>query len=97
MASPGTRRVPLHLDADVEIPISPDTTEGRTALEERAVKSLRGHVGRLVAKNVADVGRLYLAFQTPHSQLQLKALASGSVVDATFPADAEAVILPPLP
>ena len=29
--------------------------------------------------------------------MQLKALASGSVVDATFPADAEAVVLPPLP
>jgi type I restriction enzyme S subunit len=56
-----------------------------------------GHVGRLVAKDAADAGRLYLAFQTPHAQVQLKALASGSVVDATFPADAEAVILPPLP
>ena len=56
-----------------------------------------GHVGRLAAKNPADAGRLYLAFQTPHAQMQLKALASGSVVDATFPADAEAVVLPPLP
>jgi hypothetical protein len=56
-----------------------------------------GHVGRLAAKNSADAGRLYLAFQTPHAQMQLKALASGSVVDATFPADAEAVVLPPLP
>lgn len=56
-----------------------------------------GHVGRLVAKDPADAGRLYLAFQTPHAQMQLKALASGSVVDATFPDDAEAVILPPLP
>lgn len=56
-----------------------------------------GHVGRLVAKDAADAGRLYLAFQTPHAQIQLKALASGSVVDATFPADAETVVLPPLP
>lgn len=56
-----------------------------------------GHVGRLVAKDATDAGRLYLAFQTPHAQMQLKALASGSVVDATFPADAEAIILPPLP
>jgi len=48
-------------------------------------------------KDPADAGRLYLAFQTPHTQMQLKALASGSVVDATFPADAEAVVLPPLP
>ena len=56
-----------------------------------------GHVGRIVANNRDDAGRLFLAFQTPHAQLQLKALASGSVVDATFPADAEAVILPPLP
>lgn len=56
-----------------------------------------GHVGRLAAKDSADAGCLYLAFQTPHAQMQLKALASGSVVDATFPADAEAVVLPPLP
>lgn len=56
-----------------------------------------GHVGRLVANDAADAGRLYLAFQTPHAQMQLKALASGSVVDATFPTDAEAVVLPPLP
>lgn len=56
-----------------------------------------GHVGRLVAHDAADAGGLYLAFQSPHAQLQLKALASGSVVDATFPKDAEAIILPPLP
>jgi len=56
-----------------------------------------GHVGRLVAKDAADAGRLYLAFQTSHAQMQLKALASGSVVDATFPADAESIVLPPLP
>lgn len=56
-----------------------------------------GHVGRLVANDMADAGRLYLAFQTPHAQLQLKALASGSVVDATFPAHGEAIVLPPLP
>ncbi len=56
-----------------------------------------GHVGRLAANDPADAGRLYLAFQTPHAQIQLKALASGSVVDATFPTDAEAIILPPLP
>ncbi|HEY1607338.1 MAG TPA: hypothetical protein VGF77_17245 [Allosphingosinicella sp.] len=56
-----------------------------------------GHVGRLVANDASDAGRLYLAFQSPQAQLQLKALASGSVVDATFPGDAEAIILPPLP
>lgn len=55
-----------------------------------------GHVGKLVAKDAADAGRLYLAFQSPHAQMQLKAFASGSVVDATFPADAENVILSPL-
>ena len=55
-----------------------------------------GHVGRLVAKDEISAGSVYLAFQTPHAQLQLKALASGSVVDATFPADAESIILPPL-
>src|SRR5215469_8585647 len=31
----------LHLDAEVEIPISPDAAESRTAFEERAVQSLR--------------------------------------------------------
>lgn len=56
-----------------------------------------GHVGRLITNDPADAGRLYLAFQTPHAQMQLKALASGSVVDATFPTDAEAIVLPPLP
>lgn len=55
-----------------------------------------GHVGRLIAKDGISAGSLYLAFKTPHAQSQLKALASGSVVDATFPADAESVVLPRL-
>jgi hypothetical protein len=56
-----------------------------------------GHVGRIVANKASDSGPLFLAFQSPHAQMQLKAFASGSVVDATFPVDAERVILPPLP
>jgi hypothetical protein len=56
-----------------------------------------GHVGRIVANRSADAGRLYLAFQSPHAQVQLKAFASGSVVDATFAFDAERIVLPPLP
>ncbi|MGY3620184.1 hypothetical protein [Bradyrhizobium sp. USDA 10063] len=56
-----------------------------------------GHVGRIVANKASDAGSLYLAFQSPHAQMQLKAFASGSVVDATFPIDAERVVLPPLP
>jgi hypothetical protein len=55
-----------------------------------------GHVGRLIPKEGISSGGLYLAFESEHAQRQLKALASGSVVDATFPADAEAIVLPPL-
>lgn len=54
-----------------------------------------GHVGRVVANQDVDRGWLYAALRTPHAQLQIKSLASGSVVDATFPGDMERVILPP--
>jgi hypothetical protein len=52
-----------------------------------------GHVGRLVAIGITP-GQLYLAFASRAAQVQLKALASGSVVDATFPEDARSLILP---
>jgi hypothetical protein len=54
-----------------------------------------GHVGRVIANNDVNRGWLYAALRTPQAQLQLKALASGSVVDATFPSDMESVVLPP--
>ena len=54
-----------------------------------------GHVGRLVPKPGTDPGWLWLAARSWHFQVQLKALASGSVVDSTFPPDAASIILPP--
>lgn len=54
-----------------------------------------GHVGRIAAKRKADAGWIYLAARTQLVQRQIKALASGSVVDSTFPFDMEAVVLPP--
>lgn len=54
-----------------------------------------GHVGRLVPRAGTDPGWLWLAARTWHVQAQIKALASGSVVDSTYPADMESVILPP--
>lgn len=54
-----------------------------------------GHVGRLVPKESTDPGWLFLAARTWHVQIQIKALASGSVVDSTFPPDMESVVLPP--
>ena len=54
-----------------------------------------GHIGRVIPKTGVDAGWLFLALKTNHAQMQLKARASGSVVDSTFPNDMEAVILPP--
>jgi hypothetical protein len=54
-----------------------------------------GHVGRLVPKGDTNPGWLWIAARTWHFAVQLKALASGSVVDSTFPNDAASVILPP--
>jgi hypothetical protein len=54
-----------------------------------------GHVGRLAPKEGVDPALLWLAARTWQAQVQIKALASGSVVDSTFPADMERVILPP--
>lgn len=54
-----------------------------------------GHIGRVVPKPGVDAGWLFLALKTSHAQIQLKASASGSVVDSTFPEDMEEVILPP--
>jgi hypothetical protein len=54
-----------------------------------------GHVGRVIPKPGTDTGWLFLALKTEHSQIQIKARASGSVVDSTFEDDMEATILPP--
>jgi hypothetical protein len=54
-----------------------------------------GHIGRVVPKKAEDTGWLFLALKTSHAQIQLKARASGSVVDSTFPHDMQEVILPP--
>jgi hypothetical protein len=54
-----------------------------------------GHIGRLVPRNPKDAGWLYMAAKTWHVQRQIKARASGSVVDSTFPADMAEVIVPP--
>jgi hypothetical protein len=54
-----------------------------------------GHVGRLVSNPGVDPGWLYLACRSWQSQIQLKSLASGSVVDSTFPWDMASVRLPP--
>lgn len=54
-----------------------------------------GHIGRLVPKPKVNAGWLFLALRTQHSQIQIKSMASGSVVDSTFPEDMEQVVLPP--
>lgn len=54
-----------------------------------------GHVGRVIPKPGVDPGWLFLALKSTHAQLQIKARASGSVVDSTFERDMENVILPP--
>lgn len=54
-----------------------------------------GHVCRLNPKKGIDSGWLYLAIRSWHAQIQLRALACGSVVDALYEHDIESVILPP--
>ena len=54
-----------------------------------------GHIGRVIPNHGIDAGWLFLALKTSHAQIQIKARASGSVVDSTFPNDIEEVILPP--
>jgi len=54
-----------------------------------------GHVGRLAPNDGIHPTLLWLAARTWQVQVQIKALASGSVVDSTFPADMARVILPP--
>jgi hypothetical protein len=65
-------------------------------LDDRRGWAASGHVGRLVPRDGTNAGWLWLAASTWQVQVQLKALASGSVVDSTFPSDMESVILPPV-
>lgn len=51
-------------------------------------------VGRIIPEKNTDVGWLYLALKSLHSQIQFKATASGSVIDHTYPPDMEGVLLP---
>ena len=53
------------------------------------------HIGRLAPKEGVDPGWLWLASRTWQALAQVKALASGSVVDALYVPDMERVILPP--
>jgi hypothetical protein len=62
---------------------------------DRAGWLASGHIGRLVPNRDIDPGWLYLALRSWVAQIQIKSLASGSVVDSTFPVDMESVILPP--
>jgi len=55
-----------------------------------------GHVGRLVAREGQHWGAIYLGLASRQGQAQIRAAASGSVVDSTFPADMEAVLVPPV-
>jgi hypothetical protein len=54
-----------------------------------------GHIGRINANPDIHPGWLFLALSTQHVQAQIKAKASGSVVDSTFPEDMEDIVLPP--
>jgi len=63
--------------------------------DDRAGWAASGHVGRIVPRNGTSPGWLWLALTTWQVQVQIKSLASGSVVDSTYPADMEQVILPP--
>ncbi|MFL5961680.1 MAG: antitoxin Xre/MbcA/ParS toxin-binding domain-containing protein [Gaiellaceae bacterium] len=54
-----------------------------------------GHVGRIIPNDDRDSPWLYLALRSAHAQLQIRATASGSVVDSTFENDMANVVLPP--
>lgn len=72
----------------------PGTPSGVTAA--RAGWLATGHVGRLVAREGLRWGAIYLGLASRQGQAQIRATASGSVVDSMFPADMEAVLLPPV-
>lgn len=55
-----------------------------------------GHVGRLIARDGVRWGALYLGLATRQGQAQIRATASGSVVDSTYEDDMAGVIIPPI-
>ena len=54
-----------------------------------------GHVGRVVPRLGIDSGWLYLALGSSPARIQIKAKASGSVVDGTYENDMAKILLPP--
>jgi hypothetical protein len=56
-----------------------------------------GHVGRLAAREGVPWGQIYLALASMQCQVQIRATASGSVVDSTFVEDMEQILTPPIP
>ncbi len=54
------------------------------------------HVMRLKPRWGVVPGALFLAVNSPHAQLQIKARSTGSVVDAVSVSDLGSVVLPPL-
>ena len=54
------------------------------------------HVMRLTPRPGVHAGWLYLALTLPHVQLQIRALARGSIVDTLYEEDIASVIVPPV-
>jgi subtilisin family serine protease len=52
-------------------------------------------VGRIIPLSGTNPGWLWASLKTKQAQFQLKASASGSVVDATYPSDVREIIIPP--
>ena len=53
------------------------------------------HVGRVIPNPGVEPGWVYLSLKVRQSQFQLKAMASGSVVDSTYPWDMGRVVISP--
>lgn len=64
-------------------------------LEERAEWFASGHVGRAIPRRLADSGWIWASMASSIVQQQIASLACGSVVDALYVEDLEAVIIPP--
>jgi type I restriction enzyme S subunit len=61
---------------------------------DRAGWLASGHVGRIIPSEGIDPGWVYLAWQNNMTQLQVKSLACGSVVDALYPDELRRVVIP---
>lgn len=62
---------------------------------DRAGWLASGHVGRAKAFDHADAGWIWASMASNVVRAQVAALSCGSVVDAVYPEDLEAVVLPP--